>query len=91
MNDAIKKALELQEKVERVICCGDANCDNDYCNLLSREKKADAVIALVRADCARIAREGCLVALDGGSPTEAEGALCGEIARRILLRDNFQL
>lgn len=32
---------------------------------------------------ARVAREGCLVPPDGGSPTEAERLLCEEIERRI--------
>ena len=34
--------------------------------------------------CAEIARNGCLVPPDGGAPTEAEAALCEEIASRIL-------
>lgn len=36
-----------------------------------------------RNRCAWIARHGCLVPPDGGSPTEAERLLCEEIARRI--------
>lgn len=33
--------------------------------------------------CAEIARNGCLVPPDGGSPTPEEAAVCDEIARRI--------
>lgn len=36
-----------------------------------------------RNRCAWIARHGCLVPPDGGSPTEAERLLCEEIERRI--------
>ena len=43
-----------------------------------------ALILAERQRCARIAREGCLVEPDGGSPTEDEVALCEEIERRIL-------
>ena len=43
----------------------------------------DSIRAEERARCARIARNGCLVYPDGGSPTEEEAALCDEIARRI--------
>ena len=37
-----------------------------------------------RSRCAKVARNGCLVPPDGGSPTEDEAAMCEEIARRIL-------
>ena len=44
---------------------------------------AAAVADAERKRCAQIARNGCLVPPDGGSPTEDEAALCEEIARRI--------
>ncbi len=37
-----------------------------------------------RERCARIARLGCLVDPDGGSPTEDEAAMCNEISERII-------
>ena len=43
----------------------------------------EAAVAVERERCAQIARNGCLVPPDGGSPTEDEAALCEEIARRI--------
>jgi hypothetical protein len=52
---------------------------------------ADAILAdkllAVKAErerCARIARDGCLVPPDGGSPTEAEADMCRDIANAIL-------
>jgi hypothetical protein len=39
--------------------------------------------AVIR-ECARIARDGCLVPPDGGSPTEAEAVLCDHISAQIL-------
>ena len=39
--------------------------------------------AVIR-ECARIARDGCLVPPDGGSPTEAEADLCDHISAQIL-------
>ena len=43
-------------------------------------------IAAERVRCAVVARNGCLVPPDGGSPTEDERLLCEEIARRILAK-----
>ena len=43
----------------------------------------DQAVRDERERCARVARDGCLVPPDGGSPTEAEIELCDEIARRI--------
>ena len=43
-----------------------------------------AVAAHERSRCAEIARNGCLVLPDGGSPTEDKRLLCEEIERRIL-------
>lgn len=37
-----------------------------------------------RERCAYLARNACLVPPDGGSPTEAEAAVCDEAARRIM-------
>ena len=54
-----------------------------------RAALAEAATALPQAvrdernRCALIARNGCLVPPDGGSPTEAERLLCEEIERRI--------
>jgi hypothetical protein len=39
-------------------------------------------LALLAA--AGVARDGCLVPPDGGSPTEAEAAMCNAIAEHIL-------
>lgn len=39
-----------------------------------------------RKACAYIARNGCLVPPDGGSPTEEETQMCDDIAERILSR-----
>lgn len=47
--------------------------------LAAEVRRQDAVIER----CAMIARNGCLVPPDGGSPTEAERLLCEEIERRI--------
>lgn len=54
-------------------------------------QEADALVAgigrLVKGErdwCARIAREGCLVPPDGGSPTPEEIELCDRISERIL-------
>ena len=44
-----------------------------------------ALLAALR-DTVHIARNGCLVPPDGGSPTEAEAELCDEIADRIKAR-----
>jgi len=44
---------------------------------------AAALVAAERNRCATIARNGCLVPPDGGSPTEDERLLCEEIERRI--------
>ena len=44
---------------------------------------AVAIEAAERERCALIARNGCLVPPDGGSPTEDERLLCEEIERRI--------
>ncbi len=49
-------------------------------------KCGEAVMAAEAAErnrCALIARNGCLVPPDGGSPTEEERLLCEEIERRI--------
>ena len=43
----------------------------------------DQAVRDERERCALVARDGCLVPPDGGSPTEAEIELCDEIARRI--------
>ena len=52
---------------------------------------ADLLVELVgheRGACARIARDGCLVPPDGGSPTEAEADMCDRIATLILARSD---
>ncbi len=38
----------------------------------------------VRERCANIARNGCLLPPDGGSPTDAEVEMCDSIAKAIL-------
>ena len=43
----------------------------------------DAAVAAAVERCATVARNGCLVLPDGGSPTEDERLLCEEIERRI--------
>lgn len=47
-----------------------------------RARVAEAVEA-EREACARIAREGCLVPPDGGSPTEEERIMCEGVATAI--------
>ncbi|WP_422049877.1 hypothetical protein [Shimia sp.] len=50
---------------------------------------ADAIAEAVKVEreaCAYIALNACLVPPDGGSPTEAEAAVCDEAARRIRAR-----
>jgi hypothetical protein len=50
---------------------------------------ADLLVELVgheRGACAKIARDGCLVPPDGGSPTEEEADMCDRIATLILAR-----
>ena len=55
---------------------------NDY-TASDMHAYAQAAVMAERERCALIAVSGCLVPPDGGSPTDDERLLCGEIARRI--------
>lgn len=51
----------------------------------------DQRVAAERKRCASIARNGCLVPPDGGSPTEDEREMCEGIAKAIELGPEYRL
>jgi hypothetical protein len=55
-------------------------------SLLQTLKQCSMESALTERKSAYIARSGCLVPPDGGSPTEDEADMCDAIAERILSR-----
>lgn len=88
MNDAQMIALAVKHKLGRTMKplgmqTGDVFVTDRSYRTAELMDFAAAVTAIERQRCAEIARNGCLVYPDGGSPTEDEAALCDEIARRI--------
>lgn len=51
--------------------------------LLDEHAAENARLRAALKEAERIARDGCLVPPDGGSPTEAEAQMCDDIADRI--------
>lgn len=74
--------MKIKQEWIGVGCYNSATYPHEVKSILS------AVAPLIRAEAlkeaAKVAREGCLVPPDGGSPTQAETDLCDEIERRIL-------
>lgn len=60
-----------------------SNMDVPVIDVEQAVRIAEKRVAEERERCARIARDGCLVPPDGGSPTEEEAAMCDVIAAAI--------
>lgn len=75
----------------RQIVARETSCEATSCTMPRGRFRcrhiAYQIVALVREEDARVARNGCLVPPDGGEPTEAERQLCDRIATAIIDQD----